>query len=608
MSTARTSFYSNEMIEQQLDLIHHMLQFGDELLLVTGDKGVGKSRQLQELMHRLGEGWQICHICANENGEISQLFEKVSQSFGYDYSKIPSAELINGFKRHIEQREPGKTYALLIDDAEQLDASSLEAVTHLAQLQNGKGRLLRVALFGNRDLSENPLLKCVPVREVVIEPLDNEQSQDYINYCIEQGRYEFGKPPAAALQQQIVKRAAGVPGQIEAMLQGSSLPRMSWRKVFDWRVAIFAALVLAAGLGYLLLNGGESPEAISTVESENPAYSQQPVVRKQAATLDAPVAQSEVIRKAAPLQPLVEGSTTALISELLKSPNPLPQQPPMQPEEEIPVEPDTNETVADSIESLTPADDMEAMVDATAGGEERAGELQIAAPHNLTAEAAVPMVTNDEKVRDRVWLQNQPETAYTIQLLAVEREAALYELIQREQLQGELARFSFVRGGHLIHVLTQGVYADRAAAETALEGYSAAVKPWIRTLGDIQQLFIDNPPQLLKSVSAATAETGVVRDSAWLWSQDPEMIAIQLIAGGKRELLEPYVQESQRIGVTAILEAKRDSRPWFILLLGGYKTREEARGVIAELPQILQSTKPWVRSFASVQDELSRSN
>lgn len=608
------SFYSNEKIEQQLDLLHHMLQFGDELLLVSGKEGVGKSRQLQELMHRLGEGWQICHLSGKDNSQISQLFEQVSQSFGYDYSTVSSAELLSGFQHHLEQKEAGKTYALLIDDAEFLDEGALEVVTHLSQLQNGKGLLLRVALVGGQALSDAPILKTVPVREVLIEALDSQQSQDFIGFCVEQGRYAVGQLPSIARQQQIVKKAEGLPGQIEAMLQNDSGLKNGWKKIYDWRVTSVLLLLLAVGLGYLLNSGSDTPVQTteSALKSEMLTTPQQPVIRKSI-MVTTPDESSTAIQ---------QESGDALISDLLIRDAPLL----VDMSDDDNKSADANSTMTVEITDLqstsAPIDGDESAENEiifTEPLDESLREATIEAKHIGSAavddkDETAEIKHNEGRAGDRVWLQRQAATSFTIQLVAAGRASALDELIKREQLQKDLARFSFVHDGRTIHVLTQGVYSERSSAEVATKRYSPGVKPWIRPIGDIQRLLAENPPAEVKvssvtpSPSVSTVDATGIKDSAWIWSQDPEMITIQLIAGGDQQLLQSYVGQSQKLGVTAILESKRAARPWYILLHGRYSSRDEARHAISKLPQSLQSAKPWIRSFASVQDELSQAN
>jgi len=605
VSTISTPFYSNQTIEQQLDLIHHMLQFGDELLLVSGQKGVGKSSQLQELMRRLGEGWEICYLSASESPQISQLFEQVSQSFGYDYSTTPSAELLKGFQHHLEQSEPGKTYALLIDDAEQLDESTLEAVIHLSQLQNSNGRLLRVALYGGEQLSSQPILKVVPFREVVIEPLNSKQSRDYIDFSIEQGGYPFDQPPSTALQQQIENRAGGIPAQIEAMLQQPPQGLASLRKILDWRVAAVILLLFAAIAGYLLNNGGE--EGSSAPQSVNSKVNrpQQPVLRKPVTmaamskeVVTETTAEVVVTETAPPVK-----SESRLISELLKQGEPLLVDPGPSVEMDSALDLKKDKQGGEIVTVDVDSPVVEAPVQAVT--EQPAESIStIASQEGGEDETPAAPV---KRSYGRAWLQQQPATSFTIQLLAAERETALDELIIREGLQENLARFSFARNGRVIHVLTQGLFSDRVEAEVSLKRFSPAVKPWIRPIADIQQLFTENPPPDIDPVVTLSTHNSV-KDSAWLWSQNPELITIQLVAGGNREMLEPYIKQSLRIGDTAIVESKRDSRPWFILLHGRYKNRDEARSAIGEFPQELQSEKPWVRNFASVHDELSRAN
>ncbi|MDH3354268.1 MAG: AAA family ATPase [Chromatiales bacterium] len=601
-------FYSNETIEQQLDLIHHMLQFGDELLLVTGEKGVGKSRQLQELMHRLGEGWQICYLSGAKSPQISQLFEQVSQSFGYDYSTTPSAELLAGFQHHLEQRESGKTYTLLIDDAEQLDDATLEAVTHLAQLQNSDGRLLRVALFGNESLSQLPIFKDIPSREVAITPLNGEQIRGYINFCIEQGRHTLGKPPSTALQQQIEKRAGGLPKQIEAMLQGSSQPSIGVKQLLDWRITLVILLLLSVVSGYLLNRGSDEGLSESPLMNKSVVPRlQQPVIRKPVETL----ADSKVIPAKSPTEakmvesvaPAEKGESKLLINDLLKQ------------SERLLVDPDPSLTVKSAVEFKK--DKMAEGGDIQTPVEEKPAQIlskKLIVPVSpveagVASSATTARSISTGEIRGRTWLQQQLPTSFTVQLLAAGREMALNDLITREGLHDNLASFSFMRDGQVIHVLTQGVFSERAAAEVGLKKYSMTVKPWIRPIADIHQLFKENPLSVLKDARVPTGVAAkTLKDTAWLWSQDPEQITIQLMAGHSREMLKPYIKQSLLIGESAILELKRDSKPWFVLLLGHYKSRKLARSAVANLPQSLQQASPWVRSFASVHDELSRSN
>lgn len=536
---------------------------------------------------------------------ISQLFEQISQSFGYDYSTIPSAELITGFKHHLEQSEQGKTYTLIIDDAELLDEGALEAVVHLSQLHNDKGRLLRVVLFGSLEMGNTAILQTTPLRTLTIEPLDSEQSQNYINFCIAQRRYAIDQLPSENQQQQIVKRAEGIPARIEAMLQNAPHSENLISKILDWRVAALFLLILAAGIGYQLNRGDDKKPPVLPLASDKPVAIQQPVIRT-APVVSKPTVPTVSATKSEPAH------ENALISELL-------QQNESSSGDSVPLVENTVQTDGAVIDTGNGSEKQHLLegiplavpeVDVEGSAETLLIESEPKQSLAINEESMMPQPDSLEgRVGDREWLQGQPATSFTIQLVAAGREAALDELISREQLHKELARFSFVRDGKIIHVLTQGVYRERSEAEEVIKSYSQAVRPWIRPIGDIHKLFKSNPPLSTDNLpTPLAAAQGPLKDSAWMWSQDPEMISIQLLAGGNREMLEPYMQQSLKIGTTAILESKRDSKPWYILLHGIYKTREEARSAITQLPHQLRSAKPWVRSFASVHDELSRVN
>jgi septal ring-binding cell division protein DamX len=45
-------------------------------------------------------------------------------------------------------------------------------------------------------------------------------------------------------------------------------------------------------------------------------------------------------------------------------------------------------------------------------------------------------------------------------------------------------------------------------------------------------------------------------------------------------------------------------KPWFVVLVGPYASRELAQSAVLEFPADMQKQSPWVRSVASIQADI----
>ncbi|MCW8840180.1 MAG: SPOR domain-containing protein, partial [Gammaproteobacteria bacterium] len=130
------------------------------------------------------------------------------------------------------------------------------------------------------------------------------------------------------------------------------------------------------------------------------------------------------------------------------------------------------------------------------------------------------------------WLADQPKTNLTLQLVASNSRESLEWMASRYELTPPLARFAMERGGERLYALTLGSFTDRAAAEDAAQALPEDIEPWIRSMGSIQQVMLREAPTGTQPVGAGEAPLSAprIRDTAWLWSQDPTHYTLQLAA------------------------------------------------------------------------------
>jgi hypothetical protein len=101
------------------------------------------------------------------------------------------------------------------------------------------------------------------------------------------------------------------------------------------------------------------------------------------------------------------------------------------------------------------------------------------------------------------WLQQQPGSAYTIQLLSGFNKPDVHNFIVRHGLdESQLSLFSVLVNGEPRYSLIQGIYTDYRSARQAmaqLPDNLLVVEPWIRPLSAIQQMLNNQPsPAILE--------------------------------------------------------------------------------------------------------------
>lgn len=205
------------------------------------------------------------------------------------------------------------------------------------------------------------------------------------------------------------------------------------------------------------------------------------------------------------------------------------------------------------------------------------------------------------------WYAEQPKSNYTLQLLASEKRANAEAYAKAHKLAAPVGEFAMEHDDKTLYALTQGSYPSRAAAERAAAALPKGIKPWVRSMASVQQVMKRVKPAQRKVSSAPAADGERYKDTAWVWSQDPNHFTVQLSAASSEQAIEADMRRISLPGEMTVVQTLRDGKPWYALVYGSFPSKEAARGTIDRLPQPLKQAGPWPRSFASLQDEIRRS-
>lgn len=138
-----------------LAYLRYGLQMGEGFIVVTGDIGAGKTTLVRTLMATLAKEDVVAAQIVTTQLESDDLLRMVAAAFGLpcqDVSKAAVLRNLEGFM--LARSREGKRLVLMVDEAQNLPAKSLEELRMLSNFQSGDKALLQSFLLGQQELRE----------------------------------------------------------------------------------------------------------------------------------------------------------------------------------------------------------------------------------------------------------------------------------------------------------------------------------------------------------------------------------------------------------------------------------------------------------------------
>jgi len=140
--------------KKALRYLQYGLQEGAGFILLTGEVGSGKTTILKDFVSRLA-GDTVLAMIFNTSLSGDQLLAAINDEFGLDIQgrdKMTLHRDLNDFL--IQQYADSIRPILIIDEAQNLSAESLEEIRLLSNLETGGNKLLQIILVGQPELQE----------------------------------------------------------------------------------------------------------------------------------------------------------------------------------------------------------------------------------------------------------------------------------------------------------------------------------------------------------------------------------------------------------------------------------------------------------------------
>jgi general secretion pathway protein A len=192
-------------------------------LVLTGEVGTGKTTLLHAFLQRLNGKAAVAYVF-NSTLPFDALLEFVLEELGVPTPSSSPAQRLIALRRFVlDRRRAGQNTVLILDEAQNLDAATLEKIRILSNFETPTEKLLQILLVGQPELRaklNRPELRQLQQRielQHSLSPLSREQTRDYIQTRLRvAGARDLGLFSDRA-QARIAKYSGGIPRRVNIL-------------------------------------------------------------------------------------------------------------------------------------------------------------------------------------------------------------------------------------------------------------------------------------------------------------------------------------------------------------------------------------------------------
>lgn len=199
------------------------------ITVITGEVGSGKTTLLRHLLSQVDQSELSIGMINNTHSALGDLTQWIALAFGISHEGKDKVSLFEDIQRHlIAEWGAGKRAVLIVDEAQNMSAETLEELRLYNNINSDGYQLLQIILVGQPELRETlrlPELSQMAQRvsvEYHIQPLSWQETANYIRHRMSKAAKEDYEKQAAKVFDSVAMAvifyfSAGVPRLINTL-------------------------------------------------------------------------------------------------------------------------------------------------------------------------------------------------------------------------------------------------------------------------------------------------------------------------------------------------------------------------------------------------------
>jgi len=214
-------FFATKHHQRALSYLRYGLDQGEGFIVITGPIGTGKTTIARNLLSSIGDENIVAAQLVTTKLSPSELLELIATEFKIPLKGNNKAEVLSSIEAFLIQlNNQGKRALLLVDEAQNLPAETIEELRMLSNFQLDDKPLIQSFLLGQEELkdiiqaSNMEQFRQRIIASAHLKALSNVEVKDYINHRLQQAGYDKKDLFSDDAFELIHQKTLGVPRKI----------------------------------------------------------------------------------------------------------------------------------------------------------------------------------------------------------------------------------------------------------------------------------------------------------------------------------------------------------------------------------------------------------